>query len=222
MTRRVGILGGTFDPIHVGHLDLAAAAHSALALTSMILMPSHVPPHRPAPKASAFHRFAMVALAIANRPQWQASDMELQEAAHSYTSVTLQRLHGLGFEPEELFFTIGADAFKEISSWKDFPAILDKAHFCVVARPGFALDAALTAQPDLAARVQVTPVHGRPKQTSIVMVDARTSDVSATAVRARLAAGQPVEGLVPDAVARHIAQNGLYRAVGFEPAKQRD
>src|ERR1041384_2515705 len=114
MTRRLGILGGTFDPIHCGHVDLAAAAERALGLSAVLIVPSNVPPHRPQPIASSFHRFAMVALAITRRDRWRASDLELRGEPPSYTSITLARLHRDGYAAADLYFLIGADAFGEI------------------------------------------------------------------------------------------------------------
>ncbi len=134
--RRVGILGGTFDPIHCGHLDAGAAAQAALDLEELLVLPSNIPPHRPQPVASSYHRFAMVALAIAGRRGWRALDLELREDGRSYTSDSLHTLHGQGFNAQELFFVTGADAFLEIATWKNYPAVLDLAHFAVISRRG--------------------------------------------------------------------------------------
>src|SRR5436190_19946218 len=111
--RRIGILGGMFDPPHHGHLDVGAAAERALALTGVLVVPSSLPPHRPQPEASSYHRFAMTAMAIAGRRGWQALDVELRQPAHSYTADTLRHLHRLGYAPAELFFITGAEAFAE-------------------------------------------------------------------------------------------------------------
>ena len=161
MTRRIGILGGTFDPIHLGHLDLASAAQAALGLTEVMLIPSNVPPHRPAPAASGFHRFAMAALAVAGRPGWRVSDLELGEPTRSYTSTTLRSLHQDGCQREELFFLIGADAFSDITSWHEFPAILDDANFGVVSRPGTSTTQ-LALTPTAVAGLTSIPVTGVP------------------------------------------------------------
>src|SRR6202140_3152410 len=118
--RRVGILGGTFDPVHCGHLDAGAAAQDALCLGKVLVLPSNIPPHRPQPLASSYHRFAMVALAIAGRPGWRALDLELGDAARSYTTDTLQRFHDQAYSAAELFFIAGADAFVEIATWKNY------------------------------------------------------------------------------------------------------
>src|SRR6185295_16795967 len=96
--RRIGILGGTFDQIHCGHLDVASAAHAALGLTEVLVLPSSIPPHRPEPAASSHHRFAMVAFAVQGRPGWRAGDLELGEVSRSYTADTLRRLHASGLE----------------------------------------------------------------------------------------------------------------------------
>ena len=120
MARRLGLLGGTFDPIHCGHVDAARAADSALGLTGLLIVPSYLPPHRPQPVASGYHRFAMAALVAAGRASWRASDLELQSAAPSYTTSTLDRLHAAGYAPTELFFVVGADAFAEIESCAAF------------------------------------------------------------------------------------------------------
>src|SRR5262245_54918841 len=111
MTRRTGILGGTFDPIHNGHLDLGTAAVETLALDELMVIPSHRPPHRSHPGASGFHRFAMAAMAVSGRQRWRVSDMELMVDGPSYTSATLDRLRADGYAPTDLFFVIGAAAF---------------------------------------------------------------------------------------------------------------
>jgi nicotinate-nucleotide adenylyltransferase len=194
MARRIGILGGTFDPIHCGHLDVADAAHAALGFDQMFVIASNIPPHRPQPFASPYHRFAMTAMAVADRPGWIADDIELRIGAPSYTSGTLTQLHTRGYTPEELFFVIGADAFAEIESWFDYPALLAKAQFAVVSRPGYAVDR--------------LPSHLRERSQNLI--DAPTADVSSTAIRRRVAAGQSIAGMVPAAVQQHIERHGLY------------
>lgn len=196
---RLGLLGGTFDPVHVGHLDAAAAARSALALDGVLFVPAHDPPHRQVdPRATAFHRFALLALAVDGVEGYRLSDLELRRSGPSYTATTLRALHAEGWSPAQLFFIIGADAFAEIATWYDYPSVLDCANFVVVARPG-------------APTVPTTPARpARPDQPGIHLVEAPTRDVSSTAIRVRLAAGHAISDLVPAPVARYIAAHGLY------------
>ena len=196
-SRRIGLLGGTFDPIHSGHLDVAHAAQRALDLTAIHVLPANVPPHRPQPIASAYHRFAKAAIAVAGMRGWRASDMELRMPPPSFTAHTLRHYHERGYSADELFFLIGADAFKDIEHWRDYPAILDAARFVVVSRPGYRVD---TAGPD--------SVIGRSDRA--IFIDAETTDVSSSAIRRARAEGRSIAGLVPPGVQQHIEQHGLY------------
>ena len=136
MTVRIGILGGTFDPIHLGHLEAATAAERALSLDRILLLPSRTPPHRTSePRASVYHRFAMAALAAAERGM-SVSDLEVRRDGPSYTALTLEALHREGYAPAQLFFITGSDAFAEVATWHDYPRILQLANFVVVSRPG--------------------------------------------------------------------------------------
>ena len=214
--RTIGVLGGTFDPIHLGHLDAAEAARATLHLDEIRLLPLRDPPHRSAsPVASVFHRFALVALAIEDRPAYRVSELELIRPGHSYTADSLRAMHAEGWTPSQIFFILGADAFAEIAAWREFPAVLDGAHFVVIARPGASLDAAAARTPELRDRLhrpeETMPNDGR---TRIILVEAQTRDISSTTIRARLRAGEPIADLVPAAVARHIVAHHLYGAVG--------
>jgi nicotinate-nucleotide adenylyltransferase len=222
MIRRVGVLGGTFDPIHCGHLDLGLAVERALQLTSLLVVPANIPPHRPRPSASMFHRFAMTAMAVSGHAGWQASDLELSQPSPSYTQATLSRLHQDGYHASELFFVIGADAFADIRSWKDYPAILDGAHFAVVSRPGSPVSGLSQRLPELATRMTAPSAEVNPHVVSIFLIDAATADVSSTAIRQRRHQGQSISGLVPPGVEQHIEQHGLYRSIApNEPHNER-
>jgi nicotinate-nucleotide adenylyltransferase len=211
-TRRLGVLGGTFDPIHFGHLDAGDAARAALGLDEVLVLPSHDPPHRPVdPHASAFHRFALAALAIDGREGWRCSDLETARDGPSYSADTLRALHACGWPRSQIFFILGADAFAEIATWREFPAVLDLAHFAVIARSGTTLEAAASRTPALRPRMRhAAEARGQLVDPALFLVEAQTRDVSSTAIRARLAAGLPIDDLVPAAVARHILAHHLY------------
>lgn len=209
----VGYFGGTFDPIHRGHLDVAEAARRAFGLARVYFVPADLPPHRQAPKASAAHRFAMVALALAQTPAFLVSDLEMRTGEPSYTSVTLDRLAARGVDTRGSCLITGADAFQDIASWRDYPALLDRCHMVVVSRPTRPASQLRDTLPSLAARMiladssSVTPLPATP---SILLVDAPTAPVSSTDVRRRVAAGSPLQGLVPAAVEEYIQKHGLY------------
>jgi nicotinate-nucleotide adenylyltransferase len=224
---RVGLLGGTFDPIHVGHLAAAHAAGQALSLDSVRFVLSARPPHRTdSPRASEYHRLAMGRLAIGestvasrtsatNRLQEQSmslevSDLELRREGPSYTYDTLSALHDEGLSALQIFFIIGADAFAEIATWHRYPDVLDAANFVVVARPGTTLESLRHRLPALASRMARPAEVGCATAPRIILLEAHTPDVSSTDIRRRVARGDTINGLVTPAVAAYIAQHSLY------------
>jgi nicotinate-nucleotide adenylyltransferase len=173
-------------------------------------MPSNLPPHRTAPQASARDRLAMVELAVHGDLTLVASDLELHTDGPSYTNTTLDRLAASGVDLKTLFFITGADAFRDLPSWRNYPAILDRCHFVAVSRPGFAAGTLRQLLPAIASRM----IDGRdavPLHPSVILVDAPTAPVSSTDVRQRLASGRSIDDLVPPAVASYIERHGLYR-----------
>ena len=204
----LGVLGGTFDPIHLGHVAAADAAQQALSLDSIALVPSRIPPHRADPvSASADDRLAMAQLAASDRPSWSASRIELDREGPSYTYDTRVEL---GQPGTQIFFITGADAFAEIASWSRYPVILDLANFVVVSRPGITLDSLRervpSAFPSSALRASSLPSA----RTRVILVEAQTPDISSTDIRRRVRAGQHLSGYVPDRVADYIAAHHLY------------
>ena len=213
MSAGIGILGGTLDPIHCGHLAAAAAGRDAFELSRVLVLPSRIPPHRPVqPVASPFHRFAMACLAVSGLPGFEASDDELRAEGPSYTADTLERQLAGGLRPSEIYFITGADAFADIATWKRYPAVLDLANFVVVARPGHAIESLRQRLPALADRMHTGEVPRQPQATpAIYLLPAPTPDVSSTLVRERLRRDESIGGLVPPLVEAHIHQHRLYR-----------
>ncbi|MGE3843010.1 MAG: nicotinate-nucleotide adenylyltransferase [Vicinamibacterales bacterium] len=211
---KLGLLGGTFDPVHHGHVSAARAARESLALDRVLFIPSNLPPHRQrAPLASAFDRFAMIALAVDGEPAFEASDLELSRPGASFSIDTLHALHREGWQPMQLFFITGIDAFADIRTWKGFPELLAAAHFVAVTRPGYKPGVLTTSLPDLASRLVDASLLARQTGTTptrITLIEAETADVSSTDLRRRLASRESLEGLVPDAVERYIHKHRLY------------
>ncbi len=221
MPARLGLLGGTFDPVHEGHMAAGRAARAALGLDHVQLVPARTPPHRAVgPGTSTPHRFAMAAIAALEEPGWTVSDAELERAGPSFTYDTLQAAHDRGFNASQIFFITGADAFAEIATWSRYPEVLDLAHFVVVTRPGSSLAGLAERLPALAPRIRRAPEPGRRPgpdaerrpdcATDIVLVDAATPDVSSTVIRARAARGYSLAGLVPPRIEQYIRRHGLY------------
>ncbi len=190
---RVGLLGGTFDPIHLGHLRAAETAREGLGLDVVAFLPSGEPPHRMGPLASALDRFTMACLASAGHPHFAVWDTELQRRGPSYTVDTLA---GLRVErpDDELVLVVGSDTWPEMTDWKQPERLFSLAEVAVVGRPGPPPPA--VAPPFPGARV------GR--------VDGPALPISATWIRELVHRGESVRYLVPGPVAEFIARRGLY------------
>lgn len=203
-----GVLGGTFDPIHMGHVAAGEAVQRALGLDALLLVPSRIPPHRADPTgASTEDRYAMTRLATEGRPRWMASRIELERDGPSYTYDTLIELRKA---PSGFFFITGADAFAEIATWSRYPEVLSLANFVVVSRPGFTLDSLQKRVPELADRMTTPDRFRLSAKTRIILLEASTPDVSSTDIRQRVRAHESIAGLVPDAVGDYIRTHRLY------------
>lgn len=211
--RLTGWLGGTFDPIHEGHLDVARAAHAALNLSRVVLVPAAVSPFRTAPTASADHRLAMATLAAASTDWLETSSLELDQPGPSYTAVTLDRLEAQGTSLSSLCLITGADAFAGFTRWHRWEDILRRITVAVVSRPGSSVSDLPAAMPQLAGH-WLTPTQALSRSEDdgpgVVLIDAPTADVSSTDIRARLKAGASISGMVPEAVEVYIRRWTLY------------
>jgi len=195
---RVGVLGGTFDPIHLGHLAAAEAAIACAELEKVLIMPSAQPPHRPGAIATSEQRLAMCRLAVEGRPLLEVSDVEVRHGGRSYTADTLVELKRLA-PHEELFLILGWDAAALFSTWHEPAKVRSLASVVVISRPG---TQAPGAEQLSAAGLDV----GR-----TVLCLRPTPDISGSALRRAIAADETVAGKLPPAVARYIAAHGLYR-----------
>ncbi|MDG4832733.1 nicotinate-nucleotide adenylyltransferase [Solwaraspora sp. WMMD1047] len=192
--RRVGIMGGTFDPIHHGHLVAASEVADRFGLDEVVFVPTGQPWQKAdEPVSSAEDRYLMTVIATASNPRFQVSRADIERGGPTYTVDTLRDLHAEYGPKVQLFFITGADALDKILSWKDLDQMFELAHFIGVTRPGF----------------ELTDAHLPADTVSLVEVPAMA--ISSTDCRARVAKGVPVWYLVPDGVVQYIAKRGLYR-----------
>lgn len=212
----IGILGGTFDPIHHGHLRLAEEAREQCALSSVRIIPSGTPPHRYAPHASAEHRLAMVRLALQGNTALVLDEREIHRTDPCYTVDTLTSLRSeLGTE-QPLCLLMGGDAFLQLHTWHEWKKLFELTHIVVVQRAGRPLgnaignaDAALQAE----YRARLAPSMRALRESPagvILVVDMPALDISATSIRERCAAGRSIRYLVPNEVADYIQSHHLY------------
>jgi nicotinate-nucleotide adenylyltransferase len=215
MERRVGILGGSFDPIHVGHLRSAEEVREALALERVYFIPVHQPPHKPQRRlADGRDRLAMVELAVADNPAFRASAVEIERSGTSFSVDTLRSFAEV--EPgAALFFIVGMDAFREMQTWKDAPRIFELANVVVTSRPPRKARPSIEHLP-VAAREAFcyhppTLSYRHRIGTSLRFLAITCIDVSATTLRERIRSGRSVRYLGPPAVERYLIEHRLYR-----------
>jgi nicotinate-nucleotide adenylyltransferase len=214
---RIGIFGGTFDPVHCGHLQAAAAIRDRFRLDRVLFIPSHIPPHKRRPGlAPADARLALVESAVHCRRGFEASGLEVRSPRTSYSIFTLAKIRKI-YPGASLFFIVGADAFLEIKTWREWRRVLDQCVFIVMTRPGSSLRAARavlgpgyrdrTAAVRKEADVDALIRAGR----TILFCRIDALPVSSTDIRRRVGEGRPIAGLVPGGVAARIASGHLYQ-----------
>ena len=231
----IGLFGGTFDPIHKGHLALAQAARERCGLGRIYFVPTNVPPHKASqPVASYFHRYTMTALATQSEKTFTPSLLEAPgefilhdkksakasvASAPNYSIDTIRRLKQSLAKNDRLFFLIGVDAFKDIAKWREAEALFAECAFIVASRPGFSLADVAGALPEkLRPRAEATkPFARQPAKGDLVLpgvtlhlLDDVNQKISATEIRAAVRAKRPIKRLVPESVEEYIKKEGLY------------
>lgn len=209
----IGILGGTFDPIHNGHLRLAREALTHFHLSKVLFIPTGQPPHRYAPRTSMQDRLEMVRQAVQYKPGFELDDREIRRGGKSYTVDTLSELRAELGASAGISLLLGADAFLSLPTWHEWKRLFDLAHIIVARRSGKPLDVADMDfelieqwQHRKKARLPAKPAG------SIVEFAMTPVDVSATSIRELLRQGQSAEGMLPYSVLNHILQQHLYTA----------
>ena len=216
MKKRIGLYGGTFNPVHLGHLRAAEDVRAAFGLASVLFIPSYIPPHKEsAGIASADDRFRMVELACAGHDAFIPSPIEVEARETSYSILTLARIKEL-HPGAWIFFITGADAFLEIGTWRESERILAECLFVVTGRPGFDLDSAAGVLGGrLRDRICRVPEGGTADEAlfsrfGVFLLPIRALDISSTDIRERAGRGESLEGLVPGPVAAYIREHHLY------------
>jgi nicotinate-nucleotide adenylyltransferase len=213
---RLGILGGTFDPIHFGHLRMAEEICDRMELEKVYLIPGAIPPHKDRKPITPFHdRLTMTRLAAEGAPFLEVLDLEGRRKGASYTIETLKELRRL-FQPSpEFFFIIGTDAFLEIKTWKEYRELFLYTNFVVIKRPGFplkrlerfilSLDVHFKKQSENNAETFVVPCGNR-----LIYMETPCMDISSTGIRKMISEGKSIHFLVPEPVRLYIMEKGLY------------
>lgn len=189
--RRIGVMGGTFDPVHHGHLVAASEVATHFALDEVVFVPTGAPDHK-RNVTEGEHRYLMTVIATASNPRFTVSRVDIDREGPTYTIDTLRDLRG-HYPDSDFYFISGADAIAQILEWKDIEAAWDVAHFVAVTRPGHALS-----------------LSGLPSE-HVSQLEIPALAISSTDCRSRVRSGSPVWYLVPDGVVQYIAKHGLYR-----------
>ena len=230
----IGIFGGTFNPIHLGHLIIAGKVRESLNLEKIIFVPARYPPHKKAPEIGGGHRYRMVKLAIPNNSYFVASKIELEREGPSYTIDTVNALKKMYLQEKDFYFILGLDAYLETGSWKEIEKLKKLIRFVVVKRPGYENNSKFKTTKSLRARpvashcerkrsnlIEVRDCHDlRSRNDSIEIATSSAYSVdflamtpiaiSSTEIRSRIKKGESVQGLLPDKVMDYIRQHHLY------------
>jgi nicotinate-nucleotide adenylyltransferase len=229
---KIGLFGGTFDPVHLGHAALARAAQERFGLQRIYFVPAHVPPHKQKRIITAFaHRYAMLALATAGEKNWMPSLLEAPEEAAAtsasktpvcpnYSIETVRRLKSSLKKSDQLYFMIGMDAFRDIANWHQAEALLTECEFIIASRPGYSLADVANALPEkLRPAENVTKPFAKQaargdlvfRGMTLHLLDNVNSNVAATAVRDAVAGGKGLGRMLEPAVTDYIKKHDLYR-----------
>ncbi|MGR3173641.1 MAG: nicotinate-nucleotide adenylyltransferase [Candidatus Scalindua sp.] len=200
---RVGLLGGTFNPIHIGHLIMAEEVCKQHHLSKVLFIPAHIPPHKYVDDLTdARHRYQMAKESINENDKFEVSDLEIKRKGRSYTIDTVQEILGHYGEECEVFLIIGADSLNELELWKDIKKLSQLCHFVIVNRPGFSTD----TSPRLAELIGDDNISDMEK----LRIEIEPVGISSTEIRKRLKDRIEIKGLVPECVEAYIKEHGLY------------
>ena len=210
---RIGVLGGTFDPVHYAHLAIAEEVYCALKLTRVVFVPAGQPPHKSGEQVTPVEqRVRMLELAIASNPHFSLSLVDVRRAGPSYTVDTLRLLHQEWGEHTRLYFIIGGDSLRDLPTWHDPLGVLAQATLVALLRPGY--DGMQQAGNELSKRLPGIQEH-------LITLEGPRMDISSTELRQRVAEGRPIRYQTPDTVEEYILRHDLYRHEVSEDTRER-
>ncbi|MFO8083387.1 MAG: nicotinate-nucleotide adenylyltransferase [Desulfobacterales bacterium] len=220
--KKLGLFGGTFNPIHLGHLTVAEEVREGFDLDQICFIPAAMPPHKQKKKvAEASDRLEMIRIAIADYEAFSVSDIELKRSGPSYTIDTLDYFKTIFFEETQLYFIVGMDAFLDIETWKSFRQLFNATPFIVMSRPG-ALDEELEKKVTVLKKILVSKVSPdyrfdsaryaffHREKMPVFLFDVTPVNISATMIREKISQGKSITSLVPKKVKEYIESKGLY------------
>ncbi|MEW6089094.1 MAG: nicotinate-nucleotide adenylyltransferase [bacterium] len=211
----IGVFGGTFNPVHNGHLLIAEEARKRLKLDKVVFIPSSYPPHKKVSGlVSGCHRLNMVRLAIKDNPFFDSSDIEVKRGGKSYSIETIKQLKKSFKEGAEFYFIMGADSILEFMEWKEWKELLELCNFVVTPRPGYELVGAGSKPALTLLKNKIRKIlHNNALADKIIFLETGEFDISSTEIREKIKNGESVNYFVPKRVFEYIYENGLYQKV---------
>jgi len=216
---RIGLFGGTFNPIHLGHLRAAEIVQKRFLLDKVLFIPSYIPPHKNSVEiAPPFARLEMVKIACSSYPQFLPSSVEIEAKGKSYSILTVNKIEKM-FPEAWIFFILGVDSFLEIETWREYEELLQLCFFIVVSRPGYRLEEAKEIKGKYRDRMYEIPESDESSEIresllssfQIFLLPISALDIASTEIRNRAKKGSSLKGMVPDAVEAYIKENKLYK-----------
>jgi len=214
---RIGVFGGTFNPIHNGHVKAALQVQKTFLLDKVLVIPSYIPPHKGIPNvAPPEHRLQMIKLAVASYPRFIPSSVEIEAKGKSYSILTLKKLRHQ-FPGTLMFFILGIDAFLEIDTWREYEKVLEQCHFIVISRPGYSLHDAKKLlggkykgrMIQVSGAAELSEMMGLPSKIYLMSIDAL--DIASKDIRRMVRKGESITGLVAEDVKEYIHRHNLYQ-----------
>ncbi|HDM75852.1 MAG TPA: nicotinate-nucleotide adenylyltransferase [Deltaproteobacteria bacterium] len=213
---KIGIFGGTFNPVHFGHLRTAEEVHEKLGLNLVLFVPASRPPHKNSSRIVPFiHRWKMLELALADNSHFSLSDIENRRPGKSYSIDTLRHLRKIYPKPNSLYFLLGIDAFQEITTWKDYKKLFELTSFVILARPGYNIRGTYDL---LRSKIsgyyeydEENNLFSHPSLEAVHVCQVTLLDISSTRIRKLVSGGQSIRYLVPDSVKEYIEKTHIYQ-----------